>query len=309
MKIARLIPGTCLIVLATMLACGQTESSRGGSRSASNVPILITAGDLLDISIYDNPDMSQEVRVETGGIVNLNLIGSLKLGGLTAQQAGARIAKLYADRKYFISPQVTVLIKEYATEGVSITGEVNHPGVYPLLTSRTVLDVISLAGGMTDMADTRVTIKHRSGTDERITVRLNPEEAGAALDENAVVYPGDLVVVPRAGIVYVLGDVGRPGGLAMQDKGNLTVLQAIAQAGGANYTASMNSSYLLHKSDAGYVTTRLKIADMMRGRIKDVQLMPSDILYIPPSKMKHLVSNTQSLMSSAAGAVVYHAVP
>lgn len=309
MRIARWISGACLIALAAGLASGQTEAPAGAGSSAPDVPMLIAAGDLLDISIYDNPDMSQEVRVETGGIVNLDLIGPSQLGGLTARQAGDRIAKQYADRRYLIQPQVTVLIKEYSTQGVSITGEVNHPGVYPLLTSRTVLDAISLAGGLTEMADTRVTIKHRSGTQERVTVRLNPQEAAAALDENAVVYPGDLVVVPRAGIVYVLGDVGRPGGLAMQDNGKITVLQALAQAGGANYTASMNGAYLLHKSAAGYVTTRLKVEDMVRGRLSDLPLVRNDILYIPPSKMKHLAENTQSLVSSAAGAVVYHAIP
>jgi len=306
MKMAGLMSGVWPIVVAAALACGQTGSPDVTGGSAPDVPVLIAAGDLLDVSIYDNADMNQEVRVETGGMVNLSLIGPIKLGGMTARQAGNRIAKQYADRKYLMQPQVAVLIKEYSTQGVSITGEVNHPGVYPVLATRSVLDVISLAGGLTNLADMHVTIKHRSGSEERVTVKLNAEEAGAALDENAVVYPGDLVVVPRAGIVYVLGDVGRPGGLAMQDSGRITLLQALAQAGGANYMASMNSAYLLHKSESGYVTTRVKVGDMVRGRLSDMELVRNDILYIPPSSVKHFADNTRSILSAATGAMVYH---
>lgn len=297
---------TVAVLYFAAVVCGAhifAQSPVGGT--AQNPPLLISSGDLLEITVYDNNDLDQQVRVETGGFVNLNLLGPVKLGGMTAQQAGNWIATRYAEKKYFTNPQVTVLIKEYATQSVSVTGEVNHPGIYPLLTSRSVLDAISLAGGFTPLADTRVTIKHRSGDEERLTVNLKADEAGTELDENAVIYPGDLIVVPRAGVVYVLGDVGRPGGLTMQDNGKITVLQALAQSGGANYTASMNGAYLLHKTDAGYVTSRVKVGDMVRGRIPDLSLARNDILYIPPSKLKHAVQNTQDMLSSAAGAAVY----
>jgi polysaccharide export outer membrane protein len=297
------------MVAAMGFIVAQAVAEDAKSASAPDVPILITAGDLLNITVYDNPDMSQEVRVETGGMVNLNLIGPAKVGGMTARQAGDWIAKQYTDHKYLIQPQVTVLIKEYATQGVSITGEVNRPGVYPVLTSRTVLDVISMAGGLTNMADTHVTIKHRSGSEDRLTVKLRADEAGAALDENAAVFPGDLVVVPRAGIVYVLGEVGRPGGLVMQDNGKMTLLQALAQAGGASYSSAMNGARLLHKTESGYVATQVKVGDMVNGKLNDIELARNDILYIPPSKMKHLAGNTQSVVNSAAGAMIYHGMP
>lgn len=295
--------------LALVLAGPRTFGQTAHEGTGQDVPLAISDGDLLDITIYDNPDLSQEVRVETGGFVNLNLLGPAKLGGMTAQQAGDWMAARYSAKKYLINPQVTVLIKEYSTQGVSVTGEVNHPGVYPVLASRSALDAISLAGGFTPLADTRVTIKHRSGGEERVTVDLKADEAGVALDDNAIVYPGDLVVVPRAGVVYVMGDVGRPGGLVMQDNGRLTILQALAQAGGANYTASMNGAYLLHKTDAGYVTSRVKLGDMVRGKLTDLQMARNDILYVPPSKMKHLAQNTQDLVNSASGAAMYHVLP
>lgn len=298
-----------ILAIATVLAGRCAFAQAAATGTGQNVPILISPGDLLNIAVYDNPDLSQDVRVETGGFVNLNLLGPSKLGGLTAQQAGDWIAAHYVAKKYLVNPQITVLIKEYSSQGISVTGEVNHPGVYPLLATRSVLDAISLAGGFSTLADTNVTIKHRSGGEERVTVNLKADEASAELDQNAVVYPGDLVIVPRAGLVYVLGEVGRPGGLVMQDSGRMTLLQALAQSGGASYTASMNGAYLLHKTETGYVTTRIKVGDMVQGKLADMQMARNDILYIPPSRVKHFVQNTQDLVNSASGAAIYHAMP
>lgn len=303
-----IIGGICLLAFAVTgnAASGAENDKTAGS---TGVPVLIAPGDLLSITVYDNPDMAQEVRVEAGGEVNLNLIGPVKLAGMTAQQAGEWIAGEYGKRKYLIKPQVTVLVKEYSTQGVSVTGEVTRPGVYPVLSTRGVLDVISLAGGLTSLADTRVTIKHRSGSEETVTVRLKADEPGAAITENAMVYPGDLVFVPRAGVVYVLGDVGRPGGILMQDNGKISLLQALAQAGGANFTAAMNSASLLRKKGTGYATTKVRLGDLVRGRQNDMELASNDILFVPSSRLKHLAEQTNSVVSSAVGASVYHVIP
>ena len=282
----------------------QQPPSTGGSPSA---PALISPGDLLDITVYDTPEMTQEVRVEDDGEVQLSLIGPARVAGMTAQQAGVSIARQLEEHKQLLHPQVTVLVKEFASQGVSITGEVQHPGVYPVLTTRTVLDAISLAGGFTNLADSRVTIKHRSGKEERITVKLKGDDADAALDQNAVVYPGDLVVVPRAGLVYVLGDVGRPGGIVMQDNGKITIVQALAEAGGGNPTAALNGAVLLHKTDNGYTNQKIRLGDLVRGNAPDFALNSSDILFVPGSKLKYLANNTQSITSAVVGASVYHA--
>lgn len=271
--------------------------------------MAINPGDLLDITVYDTPELTQEVRVEDGGEVNLSLIGTEKLAGLTAQQAGRQIAEELQRKNFLLNPQVTVLVKEYSSQGVSVTGEVNHPGVYPLLAARTILDVISLAGGLTNIADTRVTIKHRSGSEETVTATLKGDDAQAALHENVVVYPGDLVVAQRAGIVYVLGDVGRPGGIVMQDNGKITLIQALAQAGGANQTASLDHAFLLHKGQSGYTPDRIRVSDMIHGRIADMELKPSDVLYVPMSRLRYLAANSSGFAQGLAGAAVYHVLP
>lgn len=309
-----------LLLAAAMHACatsataqptqGSTSlNSQNQSSKSVAVPVPIASGDLLDISVYDAPELTQEVRVEADGGVHLALIGPTKVAGMTAQQAGESIARELRGHNFLLNPQVNVLIKEFATQGVSVTGEVQHPGVYPVLGSRTLLDVVSLAGGLTSIADTRITIKHRSGAEESLSVKLTNDNAQTSLDNNVQVYPGDLIVVPRAGIVYVLGDVGRAGGFVMQDNGKITLLQALAQAGGANRTAAMNQAFLLRKNASGYATDKIRVGDLVRGRGGDVDLNPNDIVFFPSSRLKYFVQDTQGIVASVAGAAVYHIVP
>jgi polysaccharide export outer membrane protein len=302
-----------LVIPCLSLTAVSQEKAQNAPQSVSTDtggrPNLISAGDLLDISVYDIPEMLQEVRVEDDGQVQLALLGSTKVSGMTAKEAGVVIAHELDSRGLFVRPQVTVLIKEYPSEGVSVTGEVQHPGFYPIMTTRSVLDVISLAGGFTPIADSRVTIKHRGGKEDRVTVKLKGDNAQAAMDEDVQVYPGDLIVVPRAGVVYVLGDVARPGGIVMQDNGSITMVEALAQAGGANPTAAMNGAIVLHKTDTGYNREKIKLNDLVRGKTADLALSANDILFVPGSKIKYLAQNTQSVASSVVGAAVYHAMP
>jgi polysaccharide export outer membrane protein len=290
----------------------QAQGSRLGNNQTHapvSVPVSIASGDLLDVTVYDAPELTQEIRVESDGNVRLALIGPTKVAGMTAQQAGESIARELTAHNFLLSPQVNVLIKEFATQGVSVTGEVQHPGVYPALGSRTLLDVVSMAGGLTSIADTRITIKHRSGAEESLSVKLTNDNAQTSLDNNVQVYPGDLIVVPRAGIVYVLGDVGRAGGFVMQDNGKITLLQALAQAGGANRTAAINQAFLLRKNASGYATDKIRVGDLVRGRGGDVDLNANDIVFFPSSRLKYFVQDTQGVVASVAGAAVYHIVP
>jgi polysaccharide export outer membrane protein len=271
--------------------------------------IVIGPADLLTVNSADAPELNQTVRVESDGSVNLLLLGQVKLAGLTATQASQWIESELIRRNLQIHPHVSVVVTEYASQSISVTGEVAHPGVFPSVSPKNILDVISLAGGFTALANTNVTVKHRVGNPATESVNLVADKADDALAANIVVYPGDIVVVPRAGIIFVLGEVGRPGGIVMQDNGHITALQALAQAGGALYTSSANSGYLLHKGPSGYTTARLKLADLMKGNIPDFELAPNDILYVPPSRIKHLGEQTSGLVQTAAGAAIYHSLP
>jgi polysaccharide biosynthesis/export protein len=270
--------------------------------------IKIGPGDLLEITVFDVPEMTQQVRVGADGKAELQLLGNTTLAGMTAQEAGEMIARELREQKFLLQPQVNVLVKEFASQGVSVMGEVQHPGVYQVLGPRSLLDVISMAGGLTNVADTRVTVKRRSGTEDKLTVKLKTDDPDISLSNNVQVYPGDLVLVPRAGIVYVLGDVNRPGGFVMQDSGKISLLQALAQAGGASKNASLSKAVLLRKGAQGYVTHKLDVGKIERGQGEDLELGANDILFVPGNKFKEVLSSTQGIATSIGSASIYAVV-
>jgi polysaccharide export outer membrane protein len=274
---------------------------------ASQSRIQIGPGDLLNVSVFDVPEMAQTVRVSDTGNATFNLIGSVHLAGLTTDDARVFLARKLKEGNYILDPQVSVLISEYSTQGVSVLGEVNKPGVYPVLGQRSLLDIISEAGGTTPTAGPEITVKHLDGT--TATVRLT-KNAKTAFSTDVELLPGDKVVIPRAGIIYVLGEVGRPGGFVMENDGNISVLQAVSMAGGINRTASMNRSRLIRKSPNGYTETSIPLQKLLQGDGGDMQLQAEDILYVPTNALKSAVYRTApAVVSAASSAAIYRAIP
>jgi polysaccharide export outer membrane protein len=306
-----------LLVLAVMLAgasvvAAQSTGTATPPDSASSTTTKVVAvrapiapGDLVEISVFDVPELLQQVRVGSDGKAQLALIGDTQLAGLTGQQAAEMIARELRERNFLVNPQVNVLVKESTTQGVSVAGEVQHPGIYQILGPRTLLDVISMAGGLTSVADTKITIKHRSGAEDSVTVNLKNDDAKTSVAMDVQVYPGDLVVVPRAGIVYVLGEVARPGGFVMQNSGKITLLQALAQAGSVLSTGSASHAILLRKKDDGYGSSNLNVNKIARGQEPDIELHANDIVFVPNSRLKSAIRNTTSIASSIGTASVY----
>ena len=302
----------CLVLLLVMALAWANRAAAQDARAgiaphgpSAGVPLAaasppITPGDLLEISVFDVPELTHQVRVGPDGKAQLALIGNTELAGLTGQQAAEMIAGELRDRHFLVKPEVSVSIKESTSQGISVTGEVQHPGIYPLLGPRTLLDVISVAGGLTNVADTRITVRHRSTAGDSVTVNLKNDDAKASVASDVQVYPGDLVVVPRAGIVYVLGDVARPGGFVMQDSGRITLLQVLAQAGSVLKTAAADHAILLRKSGEEYVSSKLHVDKIARGKEPDMELEANDIVFIPDSRLKSAAHNAGNIASIAS---------
>jgi len=308
-----------LVLLALMLASVCSAEAQNASEATPHdlqsssakitaVPVKIAAGDLLDIAVFDVPELAQQVRVGADGKTQLALIGNTLVSGLTAQEAAEMIARELRDRNFLLRPQVNVLIKEFASQGVSIIGEVQHPGIYQVLGPRTLLDVISMAGGLTSAADTRITVKRRTGSQENVTVGLKSDDAQTSLAHDVQIYPGDLVLVPRAGVVYVLGAVNRPGGFVMQNNGKITLLQALAQAGGANALAALSNAVLLRKNGDGYVANKVNAGRLQSGQEGDLELRPDDVLFIPNNHLKNAIREAQGTLAAIGSASIYAAV-
>ena len=212
--------------------------------------LTIGGGDLLKVSVFGAPESDQEVRVDQEGNISLNFIGSVHVAGLTTSQAQDLIAKKLVAGGFFTQPQVSVFAKEYATQGVSVLGEVQHPGVYPLVGARRLFDVLSLAGGTSQKAGKMVSITHRDRPETPLSLMLSNDPNESA-KSNVEIFAGDTIVVSKAGVVYIVGDVKRPSGVTMDNGSDMTVLQAIAMAEGTNPTAALNKAKLIRRAQGG----------------------------------------------------------
>jgi polysaccharide biosynthesis/export protein len=269
--------------------------------------LLIGPGDLIQVDVLDTPEMEQQVRVTDEGNAPLAYIGDVQVAGKTPAAAADAIRLLLIQKNVMKHPQVTVRVQEYSTQDVSVLGQVKTPGSYPLTTPQPVLRVLSLAGGVTDIADRKVTVK-RHGSSEQLTYMLSndPEKM---LTNMVMVNPGDIVMVPKAPIIYIMGDVGRPGGYSMSsNETHLTLLQAIARAGSANKTSVPSKVRLIRNTENGEKETRIHLDAMEKGKIPDIDLQPNDIVYVPFSWMKNVAMSGSQIVSSTASAAVY-AIP
>jgi polysaccharide export outer membrane protein len=276
-----------------------------GSRAETAASDLeIGSGDLLEIAVFGAPDISKQVRVTSSGEISLPLIGTLKVAGLTPRQAEKLVEKKLHDGDYVVDPHVSIFEKEYQTQGISILGEVQKPGIYPMLGSHTLLDVIAAAGGTTAKAGNHVSITHRDRSRSVQTLTLKGNESDST-SNNPEVFPGDTVVIQKAGIVYVVGEVRMPGGFVM-DKPQLTVLQALAMAQGATPTAKLDGARLIRKSGDQREELPIELKKILASKSPDVNLQPDDILFVPNSAAKSAMHHgLEAIVQAATGVAIY----
>jgi len=286
-----------------------TQSSRNQMPLPASPSLPISFGDLIQVSVFDSPDLSGPLRVDSKGNVELPLGGSIKVIGLTAGEAGTAIATQLKNSGILLEPHVTVAIIEYQSQGVTITGEVRTPGVYPLLGNRTVLDMIAMAGGLNENAGKVASVFHRGNPADVRQVPLNvsvqtPESIEAS---NFKLLPGDTISVSRSGVVYVIGDVGRPGGFLVEHNDRLSVLQALALAQGANQTAALSNARLMRKDHEGqHVMIEFSLKNVLNGKASDPLLSDGDVLYVPLSNKKlYTLRGIEAAIGAASGIAVY----
>jgi polysaccharide biosynthesis/export protein len=277
-----------------------------GGRLQAQESLLIGSGDMLHVQVLDTPDLEETARVNDAGELPLILGGNVKVAAMTPDQAARAIEMVLLNGHYLLHPRVLVTITDYATQKVSVIGQVRIPGAYAIGTPRSVLDVLTLAGGLTDMADRKILIE-RHGTHEKVPYFVS-NQPGVAIDTSITVAPGDAIFVPKAGIVYVLGDVGRPGGYTMtNNEAEISVLELVARAGGTNHTAVPSHAKLIRKADIGYVQMPLPLSAMQKGNRADLPLQPGDIVYVPFSYLRNFaVQSSAGLAAAAATAAVYN---
>jgi polysaccharide export outer membrane protein len=250
--------------------------------AVSQESLLIGPGDQLHVQVFDTPEMDQHPRVTDAGTVQ---------------------------KQYMLHPHVQITIDEYANEEISVMGQVKDAGVYEITTPTPILSVLSMAGGLTDTADRHITIERHGDANQRISYFFS-NGAERAMDQTIVVNPGDTVLVSKAPIVYILGDVARPGGypIATND-GKLSILQAVTMAGAANHTAILSKARLIRRTPSGTQDMQIDLASIEKGKQADIDMHEDDILFLPFSWMKNAVLASSSIATSAGSALIYASHP
>jgi len=274
------------------------DENKDADSSGGSTPLRLGAGDLVEVSVYNVPELTSKARIGSSGDIYLPLIDYAHVAGLTTDEAQELIEKKLSDGGFVKNPHVTIFVDEYALQGASVLGEIVRPGVYPVMGQPRLFDVLSAAGGVTEKAGNSATITHRNQQQKPVTIALSKNLADIP-QSNVKIYPGDTIVIRRADIVYVVGDVARPSGLLI-DRGTLTVLQAIALAGGTTRTSRPNATRIIHKGPDGITEKHVELKKILEAKIPDVPLNPDDILFVPSSSIKLALQDNAGIAMQVA---------
>jgi polysaccharide export outer membrane protein len=258
-----------------------------GQKEGQALPVndyRIGTKDLLEIKVFELPELNQTVRVAEDGSVSLALVGKVAVVGMTSQELEKNLASIL-DQKYTKGAHVTVFIKEY--QKVAIMGAIGKPGNYELVGPTTILQVISQAGGLTAEAMKEIYVFRQGPDGQKTKIAINLEDLIIKGEQtlNIDLQPNDVVNIPvdRTVTVYVYGEVKSPGAIRFRQSQKISLLQAIAQAGGPTEWAS--KSRVTIKRKLGTAGKEMKIfvnlKDVISGKTSDILLEEGDVIIIP----------------------------
>ena len=244
----------------------------------------IGPGDVLDVDVFEEEDLTRLVTVQHGGEISFPLIGELPAAGLTLKEVQVEITKLLA-KDFLLDPQVTVKVKEYLSQWVTLVGEVGRPGKYYLTGPKSLLDLLTEAGGLTSKASGELVVTRLDGAfDDGASLKqvwlsrdMATDDQKEALALNLA--SGDLITIAGLDSVYVNGEVNKPGSYPLT--GGLTVLQAISMAGGLNKFGSKGKVEIL-RNRSSQMPERIKVnlGEIEKGKKTDVPLAPGDVVRV-----------------------------
>jgi len=290
--------------------------------------IPIGAGDLLHIDVFEVPELSRDVRVDGVGLISLPLIRHrIPVAGCTPYQLAGRLEKLLEVNGLVMHPQVSVMVKEQNSEPISVAGAVQHPVIYHEYRPTSLIEVLSAAGGIADDAGNKILIT-RSTAPQPTCGEPDPPADPAdtrqlkisisdLLDKgdpsyNIPVYGGDVITVPRAGIIYVAGAVMQPGGYTLNDPGTtFNTMKIIALAHGLTGSAKANNAVVLRKDPKTGQTKqiRVRLKRIMDRKEPDVRLYAGDILYVPDSTAKKVLGRAGAAAIGIGTGLAIYRIP
>ena len=271
--------------------------------------VQLAPGSLLSMDVYGIPELSGlTLRVDTAGNVSVPTLGPVHVAGGTVIAAQEAIAKALVDAELLVAPNVRVNVVQFAAEYVSVLGEVQSPGRFQLIAARNLSDVLALAGGETLAAGDDIEIQHAATGDEIRSEHIHYTSRDPLSNlRNITVKPGDSVFVRRAGVVYVLGAVSRPGGYLMVNGGGLNIYQALSLAGGTTLDAARNGMYIIRPHDEAFETIKVPFVKLAHEQQSELQLKLNDVLYIPRSGWRVSLLDGSAIIGAAVNGAMYTA--
>jgi len=317
----------------------QTTEPNAAVSSSQDVPgggmigpdYLLGPEDVLTISVFNLPEMTQTVRVENDGTITVKLLGQVKAAGLTTSQLRDELQKEWG-KKYLEDPHVTIFIRQFHSTSVSVVGAVAKPGLYQIPGPRTLIQVLALAGGVNTPgtaagnmqggapAGRWVYITRKRGFAGLKPVdgikKIAPNQVKVDLGRllysndsalNILIKPLDTVTVNKAGIVYVVGAVQKSGGFTLENVDSLTAMQALSLAQGCAASCNMKRDEIIHTMPNGARTvTLINLGKIMKGKAKDPILTANDMLVIPGSMAKGLAgSGIGTVLATVSGLIIW----
>ena len=309
-----------------LLDSGPRSSRANAESSLAPADYVISPDDLLEISVFDVPEMSRVYRVHPNGSIELPLVHEpIDAAGLTTDQLCAAIGNRLRADGLVSEPEVTVEVKESRLHSVVVTGEVKKPQIYPVLGETRLLDVLAQAEGLSDNAGTVAVVtrgdaalrasRSESDQDQPGTVMVDLKRLMESNDPklNLEIHPGDRISVQRAGIVYVVGAVNRPGGFVMNAGHEpMTALKAVALAEDLKPTAVGNRALIIRpKTSAAseQEQTPIKLKDILSGRAPDQPLQSGEVLFVPDSSSQRALRRAAEAAVQAATGVIIWRLP
>lgn len=272
--------GAGFLVCATALLTGVllafvSETAAAQASGTASAQYRLASGDVIRITVFQNPDLTLEARVSETGVISFPLLGSVAIGDLTLLQAEKKIADSLREGNFVKQPQVSILVTQVRGHQVSVLGHVGRPGRFPLELAETKLtDILATAGGIAATgADTVVLVGRRNGRPYRAEIDLPSIFGPGRRSDDVVLQNGDVIWVERAPVVYVYGEVARPGSLRLER--GMSLVQALASAGGITQRGTARG-LKVHRRD---VEGKVQILDVQMND----SLLADDVVYVRES--------------------------
>ena len=316
---------SAVLLAALSLALGSAVAQKAliPRESPATTEYTLGPGDQVTIRVVDMEEYSdRSVRIDPTGFVDLPMIGRLQASGLTIDQFKEALNTRLA--RYINSPQITLNLSENQNQTVSVLGSVNTPGIHPLPGPRRLLDVLSLAGGVKPDAGSRIILTRQmkwgslpvtgakvdpTGGFSTVSLSLDDLLNAAAPAENIYIRPGDVVSIPKADLIYVVGDVKKAGGFPLSSHPTISIIQALSLAEGLDHDASPKRARIIRPVPGGDGKPKdipVDLASILAGKGPDVPLLPNDVLFIPNSAVKSGSRRAaEAVLQAATGIIIY----